>query len=61
MSTSQQMQIRATVEVIRGILARLPDEASRLAVLGAILDARCRKCLAAPGACAGFYAVKETP
>lgn len=35
----------AAVEVIRGILERLPDEAARKAVLKRVLENRCRKCL----------------
>lgn len=44
MSDAKQMQTRAAVDVIRGILERLPDEASRQLALMGVLEDRCRKC-----------------
>ena len=39
------LQTNSAIEVIRGILDRLPDEASRQAVLERVLENRCRTCL----------------
>ncbi len=40
-----ELQTSAAIDVIRGILERLPDEVARLVVLERVLEKRCRKCL----------------
>jgi hypothetical protein len=40
-----QVPHQATIAAIQALLEALPDEVTRVAVLGVILQDRCRKCL----------------
>lgn len=44
-TSAEDPTIAPAIDVIRGILERLPDEAARVLVLDRVLKNRCRKCL----------------